>query len=293
MADQRDGAPPPMVVRLVREINLPGSNGPDNGMYALQRLLRDRVPWLNIGGELQPSELPWYWWRKERSAAVRRHEQGRPFIIGPNIFFDRSREPRHNGAERTLLDSPYCRLIFTESAWYRDLIDENRGSENRAPIVVWSYPIGPQPDGPLPADCDLLIYAKSGYTEQLIGRLQRAFPLSVLFRYGRYQRAHLIAAARRSQCCAYLSDDDRGPLALAEILITGCPAVGVARGAPWCESGLGRVVGRLAATELIGALCDVAAWDRQAVRAAALRRFDSEATVCQIVKALAVASAVA
>jgi hypothetical protein len=38
-------------------------------------------------------------------------------------------------------------------------------------------------------------------------------------------------AARRLRACADLADDDHGPLALQEILLAGCPTVGVRTGA--------------------------------------------------------------
>ena len=65
----------------------------------------------------------------------------------------------------------------------------------------------------------------------------RRWPASVRVRYGKYRRERLIELARRSRACVYLSDCDRGPLALAEILLAGCPAVGVPCGAPWIGSG--------------------------------------------------------
>jgi hypothetical protein len=52
----------------------------------------------------------------------------------------------------------------------------------------------------------------------------------------------LFEAARRSRACAYLADDDHGPLALQEILLAGCPTVGVRTGASfeWTgETGFG------------------------------------------------------
>ena len=105
-------------------------------------------------------------------------------------------------------------MLFTESEWYRRLIEAHRGPANRAPIVVWPYPIDPHPGGPLAAAHDLLIYEKSGVSRETVERLQRAWPRHVRIRYGRYRREELAAAARRSRVCAYLSDDDRGPLAL-------------------------------------------------------------------------------
>jgi hypothetical protein len=77
----------------------------------------------------------------------------------------------------------------------------------------------------------LLIYAKNGHRPQLLEHLAEVFPRHIQFHYGRYQREELFDAARRSRACAYLADDDHGPLALQEILLAGCPAVGVRTGA--------------------------------------------------------------
>ena len=49
--------------------------------------------------------------------------------------------------------------------------------------------------------------------------------------------AELFEAARRSRACAYLVDDDHGPLALQEILLAGCPTVGVRTGASFVKTG--------------------------------------------------------
>jgi hypothetical protein len=51
--------------------------------------------------------------------------------------------------------------------------------------------------------------------------------------YGQYKREQLFEAARRSRPCAYLTDDDYGPLALREILLVGCLTVSVRTGAPF------------------------------------------------------------
>src|SRR5262249_37933747 len=111
---------------------------------------------------------------------------------------------------------------------------------------LWPYPIDPWPGGPLRDRYDLLIYAKNGRRPQLLEHLAAVFPRHVQVHYGRYQRRELFEAARRSRACAYLADDDHGPLALQEILLAGCPAVGVATGAPFVRDGLtGSRVGRL------------------------------------------------
>ena len=52
-----------------------------------------------------------------------------------------------------------------------------------------------------------------------------------------YRRVELFEAACRSRACAYLADDDHGPLALQEILLAGCPTVGVRTGASFVRHG--------------------------------------------------------
>ncbi len=59
-----------------------------------------------------------------------------------------------------------------------------------------------------------------------------------MLHYAQYKRDQLFEAARRSRACAYLADDDHGPLALQEILLAGCPVVGVRTGAPFIHDGI-------------------------------------------------------
>lgn len=276
-------------IRLVRPVNRPSGRGPGNGQYALQKLLRANKPtWLEIGGELQPGDIPWIWSWQDRAIALACHDTGRPFILGPNVLFDDSRRPCHNQEEQTLVSSPWCLLYFTESAWYADLIRTHVVGQNAAPIVVWRYPIDPIPQGPLPVRWDVLIYAKSGYTLETIRHLGSCFSRSTVIEYGSYKRERLLDEARRSAACIYLSDDDRGPLALAEILLTGCPAVGVPHGAPWIVNGVnGFLVDDLDGEAVTQKIVDCAAFDRQAVREYAIRRFDGTDALATIIRALA------
>ncbi len=136
--------------------------------------------------------------------------------------------------------------MFCHSEWYRDLITKHRGPANRSPIVLWPYPIDPWPGEPRPDEYDLLIYAKNGHRPQLLEHLAELFPRHIQIHYGRYRREELFEAARRSRACAYLADDDHGPLALQEILLAGCPTVGVRTGASFVRDGVtGFVVDRL------------------------------------------------
>jgi len=263
-------------IRLIRTVIHPGHSGPWNGQYALQKALRQSGPsWLKIGGTLRGGEIPWFWCWLDRDAAAMAAATGRPFVVGPNVLFENSRHPCRVPAERDICNAASCRLMFTESAWYRDLIEAHRGPANRAPIAVWPYPIDPKPGGPLPLKYDLLIYAKSGYRRGLIDRLSRPLRRVRVLVYGRFRREELYEAARRSRCCIYLSDDDRGPLALAEILLCGCPAIGLPRGAPFIQPGrTGVLLERFRPRECLAAIAECNRLDREAVAALADGQFD-------------------
>lgn len=279
-------------VRLVRRVLEPNGTGPGNGQYALQRALRRRIgqglEWLAIGGLPREGEFPWFWSWQDRALAVRWARRGRPFAQGPNTLFLSSKRPRADALESALADSPCCRLMFTESEWYRQLILAHRGPENRSPIVLWPYPIFPQPPGPVRVpQYDLLVYVKNGPLGGVAERLCAAFGRSKLIRYGGYCREELWAAASRARCCCYLADDDRGPLALAEILLCGCPTVGVPTGAPFVETGR---TGVLLEHATVGAWLEGVqrchGLDRQEVAALAAAKFDTERIVDTIETAL-------
>jgi hypothetical protein len=275
-------------VRLIREVIRPGRSGPWNGQYALQKALATRRPqWLKIGGLLHRDEIPWFWCWQDRDASATSARAGRPFIVGPNVLFEHSRRPCRLPAEREICNAASCRLMFTESAWYRDLIEKHRGEHNRAPIVLWPYPIDPRPGKPLPADYDLLVYAKGNHRRGLVARLERRFRRVRLLIYGQFARGALFDAARRSRCCLYLSHDDRGPLALAEILLAGCPAIGVPTGAPFIRPGrTGILLDRFRPQMCIDAVRKCHHLDRHNVAAAANRQFDTTQIVDTIVIAL-------
>jgi len=271
-------------VRLIRRVDAPDGHGPGNGQYALQKLLRGAaISGLEIGGELQSGEVPWVWSWEDAWIAVRAAVRGEPFLAGPNVLFADSRNPCGRVEERYICEAAACHVLFTESPWYADLIRSQLGPRNAAPVITWRYPIDPIPEGPLEPEYDLLIYSKSGHRRRLLRDLGQAFPRSRIFIYGHYRRAYLVEAARRSRCCAYLSDDDRGPLALAEILLAGCPAVGLPRGAPWIDPAAnGQYVEVLTATAIGAAVRATAALDRQAIRTQALARFDGRETIAAI-----------
>ncbi len=207
--------------------------------------------------------------------------------MGPNMLFANWTTPCGVSGERELCHAASCRLQFTESLWYREWILAHCGPAMRAPIVLWPYPIDPLPGEPLPARYDLLIYEKSGFDRTLLRELSRHWPASVRVRYSRYRRERLVELARRSRACVYLSDNDRGPLALAEILLSGCPAVGVPRGAPWIRQGeTGLQVPSFELSELCIAIEGCRQLDRQAVCQAARSRFDTSDIVQTILRAL-------
>ena len=279
-------------VRLIREVTRPGGSGPQNGQYALQKALRAGLPgWLKIGGRLREGEIPWIWCWEDRDVAAACAVTERPFIAGPNVLFDDSRRPCRAPGERDVCHAASCRLMFTESSWYRDLIQQYRGPRNRAPIVLWPYPIDPKPGGPLPAEYDLVIYAKSGYRPGLIPRLARPFRRVRLLVYGQFRRKELFEVARRSRCCIYLSDDDRGPLALAEILLSGCPAIGTPTGAPFIQPGrTGVLLDRFRPKECAETVEQCHRFDRHLVATVANRQFNTARIVHTVVRALRAAA---
>jgi len=276
-------------IRLMRKVRRPDGHGPGNGQYALQKALCARnLDWLRIGGRLRADEIPWFWCWRDRPAAAACARRGRPFIAGPNVLFDNSRAPGAAPGEREVLNAASCKLLFTESEWYRRLIERHRGPENAAPTVVWPYPIDPKPDGPIsPTEYDLLIYVKSGRFRSLAAEVQRRYARSRIVRYGHYHREWLWQVASRSRCCLYLSDDDRGPLALAEILLSGCPTVGLATGAPFVQQGrTGILLDRLATAGCVEAIENCFGFHRQQVAALAGEQFDTGRIVRVIVEAL-------
>jgi hypothetical protein len=298
-------------VELIGPVDQPGGNGPSNGMYALQKALRNRInkgtDWLSIKS-LPASEgaLPWFWNWSDRRYATWWDSHGRPFVQGPNVLFTHSASPRIDALECGLLDAANCRAMFCHTEWYRDLIAKHRAPANQSPIVLWPYPIDPWPGEPLSDQYDLLIYAKNGNRPQLLEHLADAFPRHVQIHYGQYKREQLYEAARRSRACAYLADDDHGPLALQEILLAGCPTVGVRTGAAFvCHEVNGYLIERLppgrrcvASDEdaarlehYMEAVWHAQSMDRRAVRADAADRFSPLRIVDSVLAALDMARA--
>jgi hypothetical protein len=293
-------------IELIGPVDGAGGDGPSNGMYALQKELRKRIAagldWLTIKSlPASRDAIPWFWNWADRRYAAWCNEQGLPFVQGPNLLFIDSSTPRIDADECALLDADNCRAMFCHTPWYADLIRKYRGPSNQSEIILWPYPIDPWPGEPLPDEYDLLIYAKNGHRPQLLEHLAEAFPRHIQIHYGRYRREELFEAARRSQACAYLADDDHGPLALQEILLAGCPTVGVRTGASFVrhrETGI--VVDRLppgascvecdadalALDAFIDAIEQAQTIDRPSVRAIAAEQFDTTRIVDGLLESL-------
>ena len=168
-------------------------------------------------------------------------------------------------------------------------------------VGIAGCPIDPWPGEPLPDAYDLLIYAKNGHRPQLLEHLAEVFPRHIQIHYGQYHREELFEAARRSRACAYLADDDHGPLALQEILLAGCPTVGVRTGASFVRTGeTGVVVDRLppgrqcaesdddvrALAVFMEAIEQAQSMDRHSVRDRAAEEFDTDRIVDSIITAV-------
>lgn len=264
-------------------------------MHSLQTALRKHQPdWLQIGGDKIVSDaIPWFWLYTHAEMAVACHRQKRPFIVGPNMLFCNSRKPRQHRWEQIICDSPYCRLIFTESQNYADMIRENLGKHSPKNICVVPYPVTlPTEDLHRPVDptrYDALIYVKSGVTDRTVTELELSFPRHITFRYGHYERDQLTYAARCSKVALWLSDDDRGPIGCAEILLTGCPVVGIDSGCPWIGEipCVGRFVDELDCTLLISRAQRVyTRYDRQEVRKNSAAFFSPDRIVPIVLSAL-------
>lgn len=274
-------------IRLVRAVNQPGNRGPDRGMYALQKALREaNFPWLKIGGQLEPTDIPWFWLFKDSELATHYAAMEFPFILGPNVFFLKSENPGGGKYEKLLLDAASCCGIVTESPWYARLIQAHV-DHNEAPIHLFSYPISDPPDGPLPATNDVLIYLKDRTLGREAIRATEHFRHHITVVYGHYERTSFLEAARRSKVCLYLCGDDRGPLAAMEIAMAGCPLVGIEHGCPWvCETGLGVEVEHWGNHGWIDACEKAMTMDRESVRAVAMDRFSSARSVDAVRAAL-------
>jgi hypothetical protein len=296
-ADDKDVIP----IELIRQIDSPNGFGPNNGIYALQKEFRKMIDgglsWLSIKSKPSKSgTIPWFWCWTDCDYAIECDLAGRPFIQGPNTLFIYSGEPRIDKKECALLDAANCQMMFCHSEWYRDLIYKSRGPANKSSVVIWPYPINPCPHGPLPVKYDLLIYDKNGHHPQLPEYLAEAFPRNIRIKYGKYKREELYDAARKSRACAYLASDDHGPKALQEILLAGCPTIGVRTGAPYVLHGItGFMVDSIPSglkrdepvlKNFIDAINIAQGIDRNLVRTIALEQFDMNRIVDLVLTSL-------
>lgn len=296
-------------VELIRPVPEMGRSGPFNAFFSIQQELLRRIgaglDWLSIRSTpVSRGALPWFWNWQDREYASWWDAQNLPFVQGPYMLFLNSNRPRIDQLECNLLDARNCRGMFCNSNWYRDLIAKHRGPLNQSPITVCPSPIANWPEAPAAARYDLLIYSKNGHRPQLAEHLAEVFPRHIQINYGKYNRAELLEAARESRACAYLADDDHGPLALQEILLAGCPAVGVRTGAPFVQPGVtGFFVERLppgkraaidardanSLAEFIHSLEAARQLNRSDVRTAAALEFNTDSLINRYLNALEVA----
>lgn len=275
-------------IRLIRPEPHFTSRGPGNGMGGLRTaLLAHGLPeWLKLGGPLASDDIPWVWCWLDKRLAYANELMHRPYILGPCVFFADANRPAKSPFEAELLHGQHCATIFTDSCWYGDLI--RRFTTRDVPIVTWPFPIVPLPSGPSSVRPHLLIYEKSGVDRDLVAFLQQRFKSCITIRYGSYRREQLAMAARTSWGCAYLSESDRGPLALAEIMLSGCPAVGIPHGAPWIENGAtGYFTNDLTTnSDWYTFLCQCKDLSPDHVRDTAIRHFSADAIVPKILTTL-------
>ena len=100
--------------------------------------------------------------------------------------------------------------------------------------------------------------------------------------YGQYRREQLFEAARRSRCCLYLSDDDRGPLRSPN-LAGGRPTIGLPHGAPFVTPGVsGLLLPEFSLSSCRDAVLRCHCLDRRLVAAIAAEQFDTERIVERI-----------
>lgn len=229
------------MVQLIRPILAPGRDDFSIGMHTLQKSLRQRIKggldWLEIKDlPAERGALAWFWHYTDRSYANWWNDQGQPFVQGPNMLFLNSDNPRIDLDENRLLDASNCKGMICLSTWYSDLINQHKGPSNTSTVFNCPYPIDVDPGGPTDIKYDLLIFSKNVHRPQLLEYLAEQFPRCILFHNG-FQRGALLQAARSSRACVYLAENDHGSMILSEILLTGCPVVGVRNGAAFVDEG--------------------------------------------------------
>ena len=284
--------------QLVGPVNEPTGDGPFNGMYALQKSLRQ------IGSdilEIAPPPIrkgciPWFWFCGSRKMAARYAKANLPFIQGPNMVFDNSFSPRGGPYEPEILDSPACLLHITHPGWYLEHVRKHLGPDNPGNMLSIPYPIDPLPDEPEEAEYDLLIYKKSNAYPELIASAQHKYPRNILVEYGHFLRLDLYEKARKSRCCLYVCNDESGGLAAQEIMLSGCPIIGIKRGSPLIIDGqTGLYLDTEVSTDTFSTIPEdslweslekVMSWNRSEVREAAIQEFDGEQIARKVLETL-------
>ena len=225
-------------IRLIRAVSAPTGRGPGNGQYALQkapaavgpRVAEDRRPArprrnplvLVLGGPRGGRAV-----RPDR-AAVRRRPQ---HALRPTAATRAASRRSARSATRPVAGccSPNRRGTAADRAASRS---GQPGADGALAVSDRSAARRPAAAAVRPADLRE-VGRRRGDGGAACSGPGRGTPASATAAIA----ASSLGLARRSRCCLYFSDDDRGPLALAEILLAGCPAVGVPRGAPFVEPG--------------------------------------------------------
>jgi hypothetical protein len=229
----------------------------------------------------------WVWCWLDIDIALDRIARSRPVVVGPNVLFAWSGNPGGARGEREILDSRHCPLIMCHSQWYAELIRRHVGADNGARIAQWPYPVSPIPDVPVRAEYDVLVFDKmAGARRDLEDALGARFPTTMVIRYGAFERFTLYEIARRSRCCVYLCEDESGGLATSEIMMAGCPVVGIERGAPFAADPIGVRIARLDIELIESAVRACHRLDRRDVRSYALALFDAVAIAEAVVREL-------
>lgn len=264
------------MVRKVPPRCLTWKAGPWVGMAALQLAIRKRQPeWLAFmsrdrsgGYRIGPRCIPWFWCWMDAPDMLRHASANRPFLAGPNLY------------PSQVLGDHNCLRVFVHSRHHLAWLERGSKASLKEKAVLLPYPITPIPAGPLPAEADVLLYAKKvragEAADGLIGTLREHWPRLVILRYGNHTRQQLIDAARRSRCCVYWSRWDTGSLVQAETMLAGCPNVGTRHGSPWLVHGEnGVMIDEMHGDALPAAIGQALSINRENVREWAMTRFEA------------------
>jgi hypothetical protein len=254
----------------------------------------------------QPHDMTWHW--SLTRDLLRDIDAGRAIAIGPQVTPQHCRRIPYNADEGRVLDYGNILACFAFSRWLNDLLIRKMRAHRHVlldfPLPAewerWPHTAGADSD---PKDCDrdALIYIKGGATEAKIAHeIGSRFESHIKITYGQYERADLLAAARRCKACFYISSHDGFSLAAVEIGLMGCPIISDERACPAVAHGLtgylAPVRERDSDSEFLWAvdaserLCEqwsaAAAIHRPFIRQAILQRHDPQRAVERIIKAL-------